>query len=367
MLRGHVFDEQLFSSECFALFIDTFLAKNCGVIKGCNLSNTTNSVTVSSGFFCVRGRFLEIEGTDTLTTGTDNAYCKLVCEIDLSKENTESELTQATLKIVKSTTGYPSLTQQDITDGGTIYQFEFAQFRTGTGGITDFKDTKNFLEFDSIYSKVNSETQQLIKKIQSELETVENGSAYVLKGDYAIMQGSITLNVSTDQQLSSGIYAQTNIDLDFPTGFNKDNCVVVSFGTRCHLRGELGQGFVYGDYENDSLGLYLGNMHKSLILGSKEKQNKIKIMLENISNTGTFVLDYKIVLMKIEYNKADLQKGDANGDGTVDANDLTKIRNYIMSTDYLTKEQFEAADMNDDGNVSAVDYTILRNQLGITD
>ena len=46
MLRGHVFDEQLFSSECFALFIDTFLAKHCGVVKGCNLSNSNDSITV---------------------------------------------------------------------------------------------------------------------------------------------------------------------------------------------------------------------------------------------------------------------------------------------------------------------------------
>lgn len=367
MLRGHVFDEQLFSSECFALFIDTFLAKNCGVIKGCSLSNSTNSVTVSNGFFCIRGRFLEIEGTDTLITGTDNAYCKLVCEIDLSKENTESELTQATLKIVKSTTGYPSLTQQDITDNGTVYQFEFAQFRTGTNGITEFVDTRRFLDFDSIYSKVNNDTKEVINQIKEELAAVEDGSAYVLKGDYAIMQGSITLNVSTDQQLSSGIYAQTNIDLDFPVGFNKDNCVVISFGTRRHSMGENGQGFTYGDYKNDSFGLYVGNMHKSLILGSKEKQDKIKIMLENIANTGTYVLDYKIVLMKIKYNRVELQKGDANGDGKVNADDLTKIKNFIMSTDYLTQEQFEAADMNDDGEVSAADYTNLKNQLGITD
>lgn len=194
MLKGHVFDEQLFSSECFALFIDTFLGKECGVVKGCTLSNTSSSVTVSNGFFCVRGRFLEIEGSDTLATGTDNAYCKLICEINLSKENTESKLTQAVLKIIKSTTGYPGLTQQDITDEGTIYQFEFAQFRTGTNGVTDFIDTRSYLDFDSIYSQVNTETKALIEEIKTQLEIVEDGSAYVLKDNIVEVSGNVSLN-----------------------------------------------------------------------------------------------------------------------------------------------------------------------------
>lgn len=180
MLRGHVFDEQLFSSECFALFIDTFLSKKSGVVRGCQLSNSFETVTISNGFFCIRGRFLEVEGENTLAVGTDNAYCKLVCEVDLSKENTESELTQAQFKIVKSTTGYPNLTQQDITNGGTVYQFEFAQFRTGSTGIFDFADTREYLDFDSIYSKVDRDTQALLDRLEQELAEVEDGSAYLL-------------------------------------------------------------------------------------------------------------------------------------------------------------------------------------------
>lgn len=232
MLKGHVFDEQLFSSECFALFIDTFLAKNCGVVKGCNLSNSTNSVTISDGFFCIRGRFLEIQGEDTLATGNDNAYCKLVCEIDLSKENTESELTQAVLKIVKSTNTYPQLTQQDLTEDGTIYQFEFAQFKTGTNGITEFKDTRKFLDFDSIYTKVNKETQEVIEQIKKELASVKDGSAYLLKDNIAVIEGKFSTIFSASPDSYRNFLSSDAIY--YPEGFNSKNTIVLS--KQCRIK-----------------------------------------------------------------------------------------------------------------------------------
>lgn len=204
MLKGHVFDEQLFASEAFALFIDTFLSSKNGIVKGCELANTSNSITISNGFFCVRGRFLQIVGEDTISAGNDNSYCKLVCEIDLSKENTESELTQAQFKIVKSSTSYPNLTQQDITGNGTIYQFEFAKFRTGIGGITDFVDTREFLNFNSIYEKVDGDTKALIQRLEDELATVEDGSAYFLS-----KRIKFGIDIPTTDTLSEGdIYFQ---------------------------------------------------------------------------------------------------------------------------------------------------------------
>ena len=50
MLRGHTYSEQVFANGAFRIFVDTVLNGSSGIIKGCTLSNTSNSITVSQGF-----------------------------------------------------------------------------------------------------------------------------------------------------------------------------------------------------------------------------------------------------------------------------------------------------------------------------
>ena len=97
MLKGHVFKFQTFANEAFAHFINTFLQGNMGITKGCDLSKTSNSVTISAGYFCVMGRFLEIVGNETISDISNTGYYQLICEIDLSQTNTSSELNQAVI------------------------------------------------------------------------------------------------------------------------------------------------------------------------------------------------------------------------------------------------------------------------------
>lgn len=198
-LHGHVFNKQLFSSECFALFIDTFLAKNSGIVKGCEITNTTNSISIGSGYFCIQGRFLEEQGGTTfdIATVTSTRYCKLICEIDLSKENTTSELKQAYYKILESTSDYPVLQQDDITEENAIYQFEFAQFKVTENGIENFADTRTFLDFDSIYEEIRTNinaflatqkitTQSQIDALMADLQEYIDTAEDALDGDVAM-------------------------------------------------------------------------------------------------------------------------------------------------------------------------------------
>lgn len=119
--------------------------------------------------------------------------------LKFNKENTETSLLQATFKLIKGTSTYPTLTQQDITNGGTLYQYEFARFRKTDAGITEFTDRRTFLNFDSIYDKIEADAQELITQIQQELQNVEDGSAYLLKsggtanGDFTFT-GNIIIN-----------------------------------------------------------------------------------------------------------------------------------------------------------------------------
>ena len=201
-LRGHVFNKQLFTSECFALFIDTFLDKNNGIIKGCELSNTNTSITIEDGFFCIKGRFLQEEGGSTFKiepTTQNDIYCRIICEIDLSQENTTAELKQAQYKILKSTREYPVLRQEDIVEqpDNSIYQFEFAQFKITENGIEDFQDKRTFLDFPSIYSEIRRNinaflsqakitTKEQIDDLVSDLKKYCDEAKEVLDGDVAM-------------------------------------------------------------------------------------------------------------------------------------------------------------------------------------
>lgn len=207
MLRGHVFKFQTFANEAFAHFINTFLQGNMGVTKGCSLSKTNDSVTIGAGYFCVMGRFLEIVGNETISNITNTGYYQLICEIDLTKTNTSSELNQAVIKLIRNTSAYSNLTKEDLFNGGTLYQYEFARFKVTEQGIIDFSDRRTFLNLTSLYSQINSnfnslfnakdqEAEALLEEIRQELENVIDGSAYLLK-EGGTMTGDLGMNNST--------------------------------------------------------------------------------------------------------------------------------------------------------------------------
>lgn len=215
MIKGHVFAEQLFEDEAFAAFIDTFLNKTNGIIRdvkeGCSIAYNENTITVSSGFFCVRGRFLEIADSERITLDNTNAYCRLVCEIDLSKENTEDQFNQAYFKIIKGTNDFQALRQDNIINGTGIYQLEFAQFQTNANGIisSTYKDKRTYLDINSIYTEIRNkfnvlseekkaEVENIINELRKEISNVEDGSAFILKDKIRIGTGAPSLDLGNE-------------------------------------------------------------------------------------------------------------------------------------------------------------------------
>lgn len=186
MLKGHTFAEQVFGNPIFALFIDTFTGGRCGVSKKWKnemaLTYSGSTLTIQSGAVCVKGRFLEEDTSTTLSAGTDTAFCKLVIDINLDKINTSTNFVQGEYKIIKSSTGYPELTQNDIVRNASgIYQYELARFKTTSNGITEFQDMRTFLDFASIYEAIGVQVQELIDELEDKLAAVEDGSYYQRK------------------------------------------------------------------------------------------------------------------------------------------------------------------------------------------
>lgn len=181
MLKGHVFNLQTFTSDAFALFIDKFLNGRSGVAKGCELSKTNTSVTIGEGYFVIKGRLLQIISNETISSITTNGYYSLICEIDLSQINTSDQLNQAKIKTIYGANSYSTLQQQDITDSGTIYQYEFARFKVENGTINDFTDKRTFVDIQSIYDVIEADTNDLISEIEEALADVLDGNSYLLK------------------------------------------------------------------------------------------------------------------------------------------------------------------------------------------
>lgn len=216
-----------FGNEIFALFIDTFLDGKCGISNKYKekmaVTKSGSTLTIASGCVCIRGRFIEEDTSTSITAETDNAYCKLVIEIDLSKENTDSQFVQADYKILKGVDSYPYLTQTDIVaNNNGVYQFELAQFRTTTAGIVDFVDKRTYLDFKSLYSSMETEYREVLQELQEELSSAKDLSIYALKDD-CIKKANIktlTINNSDGKKLPGKI--------DYLGGMHPQNSFLIS-------------------------------------------------------------------------------------------------------------------------------------------
>ena len=214
MLKGHVFSKQIFGNPIFALFINTFLNGRDGVSNnyknGMQVTYSGSNVTVASGAVCIQGRFLEEDTGSTVPAGTDTAYCKLVIEVNLDLQNTESQFNQAAYKVVKSASGYPNLTQTNIIKNNAgVYQYELARFRTNASGITDFQDERTFLDFDTIYDEMEAEYGAVLQQLKDGLDSIKDQSDVLLKTGGTVSGkieigsgGDITGNISANARNS---------------------------------------------------------------------------------------------------------------------------------------------------------------------
>lgn len=196
MLKGHVFENQLFGNPIFAVFINTFLAGENGVINGFgnSMAVTTNgsNLTIQSGVCCIQGRFLEEDTSTTISAGTTPSYARLVLEIDLDKTNTENDFQQGYYKIITNSTTYPELTQDDIVnDVSGVYQFPLGRFQITSNGVIGYADERNFLDFNSIYDE-----------IRDIIQGIEDGSSYVLQSTFDNSKGKIIFDNEANENTS---------------------------------------------------------------------------------------------------------------------------------------------------------------------
>lgn len=292
MLKGYVFNQQIFPSQIFALFINTFLNGQNGVsnnyLNGMAVSYSGSNVTISSGAVCIQGRFLGEDSTVTLNAGTSDLYCKLVIEINLDNTNTAGELNQANYKIVTSASSYPELTQTNIVKNNSgIYQYELARFKTSVNGITNFQDMRTFLDFESIY-----------QEIRDKLASIEDGSAFLLKSNLSSVTGQINV---TGKQGDKYVLGQQEIN--FPAGFTPDNCVAISISLAPENNTNFPKSFGTLSSYGYSVSLVNGGIGRNLIFRKNTNDMLLTALFQwdnlNLDSDKTYVYNYQILLMKI--------------------------------------------------------------------
>ena len=356
MIKGFRFTNQLANAEVDARIHQEFLNKNDGIFYGMGLSYTNNSITVSEGLCEIAGRPIAVIDNETVNVGTENSYCLLILEIDLSKDSTKDVFNQASFKLLTSSTSNTTVTQQDINKySGTesLYQLEFARFRSGSNGISEFKDTRLFLNFDGIYSQIKSECQSIINQIKQELTNVEDGSSYVLKNNIVTIIGKIEMPAANNSLIGG------SANIKYPNGFNYNNCIIISL---------MSHNTMHEDWWSTSSNSKYTN---SMLKGSGDLTATLKpdnIMVS--SNKVTTEEDRKDVTFKITLMKlpeilegTDYKLGDVNGDGVINSEDFNLLNNYMQGNESLTLQQIKAADINKDGKIDAMDSYKLQQYI----
>lgn len=109
----------------------------------------------------------------------------------------------------------------------------------------------------------------------------------VTQDNIAIVEGQMTLQAGTLDN-----FIATSKQINFPDGFNKTNCCLLSFGTKT-MRNNNGYG--YGTVEKyDVTSIQNNIVPYTILLG--DSNNQIKVILKNFYNE--MIVDYQIVLMK---------------------------------------------------------------------
>lgn len=140
-IQGITFSKQLVTSNDDAHIYKLLLNGRKGKTKGCTMTYGGDDIFISNGYFFIADRLVKITSLETVSTpivSTGTTYNRLVFEIDLTKTNTETAFEQGYFKILSSTTGYPDIVQEDLDNGGNVYQLPFARFTKTVDGIGAF-------------------------------------------------------------------------------------------------------------------------------------------------------------------------------------------------------------------------------------
>ena len=136
-LNGLIFDQRNNTAKDWRRILHGILGD--GVIRGCDIDFTANSVTVGDGAFILSGGVISNDGAETIpvTPTLTDGYVRLKCRIDITQEAAETGPGPVEwVTEFSTTTTFPALTQEDINGSGYVYEGEIAVLQIVSGNIT---------------------------------------------------------------------------------------------------------------------------------------------------------------------------------------------------------------------------------------
>ena len=121
-----------------------------------------------------------------------------------------------------------------------------------------------------------------------------NVSIVTKQANIAVVSGTMTLEANPQSDFEKGLQQQTLKKINFPSGFNKDNCICIAFGMKI----DANKNYSYGTSGSISNQAVTGAYNKHVVLGASDDVTKISVQVWQSATTKKTVY-YKIVLMKI--------------------------------------------------------------------
>ena len=143
MIKGITFDEQDVSAANDGHIYNVLANGATGITQGCTVTNDTTNLYISAGYMLICGRQVQVVSTETVpleTVASGELYCTVVYQIDLTQTNTQNDFLQGSIVTLTNSSGYPAVTQDDLDDGGTLYQYPIARYHVTVGGADNFTD-----------------------------------------------------------------------------------------------------------------------------------------------------------------------------------------------------------------------------------
>lgn len=183
------------------------------------------------------------------------------------------------------------------------------------------------------------------------------GSKVIYSDNIAVISGQMELEANSQSNFENGDEQQTILNIDFPKGFNKNNCVCLAFGMKTYAEKNYSYGVAFTESNRFSSGSYIRNV----ILGSGDNDSKIGLHVWNMA-TGQHTVYYRLVLMKIPtyVEGVDYKLGDVDQNGKIEEADADLVLNYLVGKAGLTEQQLKAADINKDGKINSYDALMIK-------
>ena len=114
-----------------------------GILSGCEISYLGAVVTIAPGRIVSAGRLSRIAAAESVTIAATEGVARIVYQTDLSQVAAKGDFKQLSFVVqtADSAAALPALVQEDVNNGGIIYQMELCLLKLGGPGVDSILST----------------------------------------------------------------------------------------------------------------------------------------------------------------------------------------------------------------------------------